>query len=77
MAVLDPADSTEANVAVTMQSLFSVGIKSAIAASAEANVYTTSSSLGGVGAKTTVVLVDGLIDFTIINPADSYKISDE
>jgi len=77
MAVLDPADSTEANAAVTLQSLSSgVGIKSAVTDSVGGNQANTVSNFGGIGIKSSVVLVDGLIDFTIIDPANSYQIVD-
>lgn len=77
MAVLSPADSTEANTAVVLQSLASIGAKSSVSSQTELNTLTTKISLGEIGAKTSVVLIDGLIDFTIINPADSYRISEE
>lgn len=77
MAVLAPADSTEANAAVTLQSLTSgIGTKSAVTEPVGGNQANTVASFGGTGTKSSVVLVDGLIDFTIIEPANSYQIFD-
>lgn len=77
MATLAPADSTEANVAITMQSFGGVGTKSSVSSS-EANVAVTALSLStGTGVKSSVVLVDGLIDYSTINPEDSYQIVDD
>ena len=76
MAVLAPADTTEANVAVTMQTLGNVGIRSGVADLTESNVTVTSISFGGTGIKSSLVSVDGLIDFTTIVPEESYQIVD-